>query len=112
LQKTYADQVVAVTLNVDHDEADKQPSDEIQLAVNKKLSALNMNVENVIAADGLDAVLEKYQAFGVPYVVVYGKDGEIAKKFEGAFSYEEDVNPYVRSLLQESEPEESQTPSQ
>ena len=103
MQNEFPDQVVAVTLSVDHDDADTKPSEELLQAVITKLNALKMDVQNIIASDSMDEVLEKYHVFSVPFVVVYGKDGTPLKEFEGEFAYKDDVAPFVRSLLRESE---------
>ena len=66
----------------------------------KKLVSLQLNCENVISSDPIDRVLEHHEIFALPSVLVYGSDGALAKKFEGAFTYEQDVFPFVAGLLE------------
>ena len=72
----------------------------IENAVQKKLVSLQLNCENVISRDPIDRVFEHHDIFALPVVLVYGSDGALAKKFEGAFTYEKDVFPVVAGLLE------------
>ena len=89
-----------VSWNLDHRDADSVPDESLQDRVKKKLVSLELNCENVISSDPIDQVFERYDIFALPVVLVYGSDGALAKKFEGAFTYEEDVFPFVAGQLE------------
>jgi hypothetical protein len=98
LQKQYPQTVKAISLNVDHDE-EGEPSQELQKKVLDKLTELNLNVTNILSSTVCDDVLDQRDIFGVPAALVYSIDGKLLKKFDGGFSYEEDIIPLVEKTL-------------
>ena len=103
MQEKYPTQVQAISWNLDHDDPDIQTPAPLKQEVLEKLVELKLNCQNVIAADAIDDVLERHDIFGVPATLVYGRDGKLLKKFEGAFSYKQDVFPFVEMALKQSE---------
>ena len=102
LQKKYPLTVKAISLNVDHDE-DGEPSEELQQKVFDKLTELNLNVTNILSSTVYDAVLDQRDIIhGLPAALVFSTDGKLLKKFDGGFSYEEDVVPLIEKTLKES----------
>ena len=93
---------MAIAWNLDHTAAESPPDKSLQDLVQKKIVSLNLNCENVISSDPISSVLEHHEIFALPAVLVYGSDGALAKKFEGAFTYEKDVSPFVAGLLKGS----------
>jgi hypothetical protein len=98
LQKKYPETVTAISLNVDHDE-DGEPSEELQKKVLDKLTELNLNVTNILSSTVFDDVLDQRDIFGIPAALVFSPDGKLLKKFDGGFSYEEDVIPLIEQTL-------------
>ena len=90
--------MAAISLNVDFDEPGGKPSDELQQRVLDKLTKLKLSTRNLIAADEHSAVLEHFELFSVPAVLVFNADGKM-QKFEGDVTYERDIVPLVRQLL-------------
>lgn len=103
LQKKFPERVAAVTLNVDHDDADSEPSAELRQDVLLKLADLGAQGINIIATDAHEDVLAHHDLFAVPAVLVYGRDGKLLRKFEGEYTYEDDVVPVVEEALAASE---------
>ena len=99
LQKDFGDQTATISWNLDHDDAENGPAEALQRSVLDRLERLNMTCRNVIAHEPAQDVLSHYGIFGLPATLVFGSDGELERLFEGAFTYNEDVTPFVRSLL-------------
>ena len=99
MQERYPDDVVTISWNLDHADSDKPLSDELRNSVVEQLRALAITSRNVISADPLDKVVTELGVFGLPATLVYGRDGKLAKQFEGVFSYDGDVTPLVAELL-------------
>ena len=91
-----------MTLNLDFDEPGGQPDRELQQRVLDKLTKMEIDARNLIAADGYASVLEHFNAFSLPAVLIFGTDGKLKEKFEGDVTYERDVVPLVRQLLDKS----------
>lgn len=103
MQELHGDKVLALSWNLDHKDANQEPTEELRQAVLNKLEELNITCENVIASDPINEVLTRYEVFGLPATLVFGRDGELEKVFEGAFTYNNDVTPFVGALLQQGE---------
>ncbi len=102
LAQEHGDNVQAITLNLDYDGSGdaKAPTDESLAKVQRVLTKFNIDAQNLVCTTECDTVLEKLgSSLGLPTVIVYDKQGEKAKLFEGMFSYEDDVNPLVTDLV-------------
>jgi hypothetical protein len=66
----------------------------------KFLKQVKAEFSNFLLDEPEEAWQKKWDVGGPPVILVYGKDGKLAKKFEGA-SYEADVEPLVKKLLAE-----------
>ena len=86
-------------MNLDFDEPGGQPDQELQQSVLDELTKMKIGAENLIAADGYTAVLEHFQVFSLPAVLVFGPDGKLRKMFQGDVTYDRDIVPLVRQLL-------------
>ena len=91
---------MALTWNLDHDDPEGAPSELLQQNVLDQLAESNIECENSIASDTTQDVLEHYGIFSLPAAHVFGPDGKLVKTFEGAFSYDEDVERLITSLLE------------
>ncbi len=103
LSHDYPTSVAAISVNVDFDEPAGEPSDELQSQVIQRLQEKQVDVENVICTNPLDDALKHWDVFGLPALVVYGPDGQVHTKFEGAVHYDEEVIPLVKSLVGEAD---------
>ena len=89
----------ALSLNLDFDEEIGEPDEKLQQEVLDRLSKMKISTRNLIAVDGLTVVLEHFGIFSIPAVLVFDTDGKLKKKFDGDVSYERDIEPLVRQLL-------------
>lgn len=103
MQKKYPDDVVGISLNVDHDQADTAPSDDLREEVLAKLSELNLETVNLMTSDPFDEMLERYDLFSLPAAIVYDREGKKLKTFEGDLSYEKQIFPLLESVVSPAE---------
>ena len=63
---------------------------------------------HIVSSDSDTTIYDKLDLASIPAVLVYGPDGSLSKRFdneaglygEDGFSYEKDIIPYVRTLLE------------
>jgi len=63
--------------------------------------------DNIIASDDSDTMLKKLELAAPPAVLVYGRDGKLAKRFDNedaaseaeGFTYHDDISPLVAELV-------------
>lgn len=106
LHKDLGDQVACYSADVDFDGRKTRPPETYQPRVDAFLKEVGAAkaFPHFISATASDDVYSKLDIDSIPTVVVFHKDGSIAKKFVDAgetagFTYDEDVIPFVRSLL-------------
>jgi thiol-disulfide isomerase/thioredoxin len=104
LQEEFGNQMVTISWNLDHDDSESGPTEALQQSVLDKLVQLNVTCQNVISSDPIQEVLSDYEVFGLPATLVFGSDGKLVHLFEGAFTYDKDVAPFVRELLAKAGP--------
>ena len=102
MQKQYPDDVVAISLNLDHDSGD-EPADDLQADVRGKLTELKMTTTNVMSSTVFDEVLEHFDLFSLPAAVIFDRDGSRLKTLEGDLSYEKQIFPLVEELTGDAE---------
>ena len=97
MQNEYPDDVVAISLNLDHDSG-KKPADDLQADVRKKLTELEMTTTNIMSSTVLDEVLEHFDLFSLPAAIVFDREGGRLQTFEGDLSYEKQIFPLLEAL--------------
>lgn len=100
LHERYGDRVHGISLNVDYEGDEEGPSEQLVEKIVSKLKQLNITCENVIASDAIDEVLSEFDIFSLPAVLIYDAQSELHKRFDGSVSYEEQVIPAVKQLLE------------
>ena len=69
----------------------------------------NASFTNILCTTESDKVFEALELSSIPAVYVYDAEGKLAQRFddsmlddgeEEAFTYEKDINPFLKSLLQ------------
>ena len=113
LDKAYSDEdVKCMTVSLDYGGIAGETPDQYQAAdgsLMKILTGLGVTCDNIIAADDSEAMLKKLDLLAPPAVLVYGRDGKLAKRFdnegegvteETAFTYE-DIKPLVAELVEQ-----------
>ncbi len=97
LQKELPDEVVCISFNCDFIGLGK-PEDDSE-AIVEFLREQKATIPNLLSTDADEAVFKKANIVSLPVVIVYGKDGKVAKQFEEEFTYEQHVSPLVRDLV-------------
>ena len=93
-------QAIALNLDLEGEETSAGPDQKTLVKIQRVLDKFEIRVENHVSTTGIDAVLESLGASaGLPTVVVYDKEGKVAKLFDGMFSYDDDITPLVDDLI-------------
>ena len=106
LHQQHGAEVACISVSLDYYGAKTEPPESFQPAVTKFLTDQQATFENFICSDASDEVLAKIDASGVPVVLVYGADGQLAKLFEDdgsygeeGFTYEQHIAPLVNDMV-------------
>jgi thiol-disulfide isomerase/thioredoxin len=106
LQRQYMDDVVCITLNLNYSGIEPEPTDEHKAPALEFLQKKDAKIVNYLSTVADEKLYELAKIGSVPTVIVYGKDGEVAKKFEDSkeygakgFSYEKHIEPFVKTLV-------------
>ena len=99
------EKVACVAVSLDYYGDKTEPPDSYRPAVEAFLEETEAKFPNYICTDADEVVYTKLQAFGVPIVLVYGPDGELAKAFtedgsygEEGFTYHDHIEPLAEQL--------------
>lgn len=108
LQKSYPEQVVCISFNVDYVGIKNKPADFYRPRVEAFLKKQQAQFVNILCTDESDKFFAEQELSSIPAVYVFGKDGKLAKRFdesllqegrEEAFTYEADIVPFVKQLI-------------
>ncbi len=109
LQKKHGKEIVCVSFNLDYAGIKSKPPAYYRPRVEKFLQSRNAEFRNLMSTVDALEVFDELKLNSIPAVMVFGKDGKLAKRFddslltegkEEAFTYEEDINPFVQKLLE------------
>ena len=109
LQKDFPDKVVCVSFNIDYVGIKSKPAETYRERVEKFLNRQRATFPNILSTVEADAVFAELKLASIPAVYVFGRDGKLAKRFDDsllaggrdeAFTYQADINPFIRSLLE------------
>jgi hypothetical protein len=109
LHQARSPEVVCLTFNMDYAGEADAPPESLRESVQKPLKEAAADLQNVISSDPDLKIYEALDLGAVPAVLVYGRDGKLAKRFDNdtgeygssGFDYEHHVVPYVEALLSE-----------
>lgn len=113
LHQDHGEDVACISVDVDYYGAGDSP-DDYREPVLKLLTKWDATFQNVISSDADEALYEKLGGqLSVPIILVYGRDGELAKRFENGgndygedgFTYDDHVIPLVQELIAVAAPE-------
>jgi len=108
MHKTHGDKVVCVSFNVDYIGIKARPVAAYEKKVTEFLQKQEATCTNFLSAMPSDEVFQLLELSSIPAVYVYGTDGKLLKRFddslfvdgkEEAFTYKDDINPFVEELL-------------
>ncbi|MEZ6129474.1 MAG: TlpA disulfide reductase family protein [Planctomycetaceae bacterium] len=110
LQQQYGDRIVCVSVNVNYAGIKSRPPEYYRERVEKFLTEQKADIRNYLCSTEAAEVFEQIKLKSIPAVFVFGKDGKLAKRFddslieegeEEAFTYKDDINPFVKATLGE-----------
>ncbi len=107
LSEELEDKVACATVDLDYYGDPDTPPETFVGKVTEVLKKLQAKTENFICRDADEQVFKKLQVASIPVVLVFDKEGKLAKKFtndaneygKDGFTYEQHIVPFVRSLL-------------
>ncbi|MEP3478176.1 MAG: hypothetical protein ABJZ55_02905 [Fuerstiella sp.] len=109
MQKHYPKDVVCLALNLDYAGIKSKPPEYYRPRIEKFLTAVKPDFKNFLCTTEANEFFDSIKLGSIPAVLVYGTDGKLAQRFddkmlepgeEEPFSYEQDINPFVKKLVQ------------
>jgi thiol-disulfide isomerase/thioredoxin len=107
LHRAHPDEVVCMSFNLDYSGVPDEPAESFQESVQAFLSKHGATFTNVISSDPADEVFNRLDLGSIPAVMVYDRDGQLAKRFDNddaaygdeGFTYDDHIIPFVGQLL-------------
>lgn len=108
LQKTHGDKIACISFNVDYVGIRSKPAEFYRERVATFLTKQKATFSNILCTVESDKVFEKLELSSIPAVYVFNAEGKEVKRFddslledgeEEAFTYKADINPFVKSLV-------------
>jgi thiol-disulfide isomerase/thioredoxin len=107
LHRQYPDEVVCISLNIDYIGVATEPPDSFRDKVLKFVRQQEASFQNVISSDPDEDVLKALDAFSVPVVQVYDRDGNLRETFtndddlygDEGFTYQRHIIPLIETSL-------------
>ena len=108
LQKTHGDKIACISFNVDYVGIKSKPAEFYRERVQAFLTKQKAMFPNILCTVESDKVFEKLELSSIPAVYVFDAEGKEIKRFddslledgeEEAFTYKADINPFVKSLV-------------
>ena len=109
IHNAHKEQIVCISFNVDYVGIKNKGADYYRPRVEEFLKKENASFTNILCTTESDKVFEALELSSIPAVYVYDAEGKLAQRFddsmlddgeEEAFTYEKDINPFLKSLLQ------------
>jgi hypothetical protein len=98
LQEKYPERIHAITLNIEFD-GEGEPTEELQEKVRSMLSRRGISCESILCSDQLKTTMSELEVAGLPAVLIFNAEGELIRKFDSDFGYEEQVTPLIDALV-------------
>lgn len=108
MHEAHNEKIVCVSFNVDYVGIKKKPVDFYRPRVEEFLKKQKAVFANYLCTTESDKVFQALELSSIPAVYVFDKEGKLAKRFddslledgeEEAFTYEKDINPFVKAML-------------
>jgi thiol-disulfide isomerase/thioredoxin len=108
MHNAHKENVVCISFNVDYVGIKNKSADFYRPRVEVFLKKQKAIFTNYLCTIESDKVFESLELSSIPAVYVFDKDGKLAKRFddslfedgeEEAFTYEKDINPFVKEML-------------
>ena len=110
MHQKHSEKVLCVSFNVDYVGIKSKPAATYAKKVEEFLQKRKATCTNILSTMPSDEVFQSLELSSIPAVYVYGTDGKLLKRFDDsllvdgkdeAFTYREDITPYVEKLLQD-----------
>jgi thiol-disulfide isomerase/thioredoxin len=109
LHQEMAGDVACLTLNLDYIGIANEPPETNRETATKILRDKQVACQNFLSSDPDEQVYKEIGAASVPVVLVYDREGKLAKRFDNeaneygkeGFSYEQHITPFVKELTAE-----------
>ncbi len=109
VQTKYGDKIVCGSVSLDYYGGETEVPADVLASVRKFLEEQNAKIANFISLDGDEATMKKVGVAAIPAVMVFDRDGKLAKVFKNddgefgkdGFGYEKDIIPYLDQLTKQ-----------
>ncbi len=95
--------LACISLSFDYEGGAGTSPEDVREPVMQFLESQGATFDNVVSSDESDVLYRKFDLNSVPAIFVYGRDGELRKRFESEGAYEA-VRPLVAELVKEPAP--------
>ncbi len=108
LKQQYGDDLICVSFNLDYAGIKSKPPTYYRPRVEKFLASRKSELPNFLSTQEAIEVFDAVNINSIPAVFVYGKDGQVAKRFDESlfkegrdepFTYTTDILPFVAELM-------------
>ena len=106
LHKEFPEDVTCISVSIDFIGLDDETPESSRGNVMAFLKEKKAFFENVICSDTDEVVLDRISLSSIPAVMVYGRDGQLLKRFDNdqglygeGFSYQDHVRPLVEEAI-------------
>jgi thiol-disulfide isomerase/thioredoxin len=106
LHQEFPEDVTCISVSIDFIGLDDETPESARGNVMAFLKEKRAFFENVICSDTDEVVLDKISLSSIPAVMVYGRDGQLLKRFDNdqglygeGFSYQDHVRPLVEEAI-------------
>ena len=108
MHRKHGSKVVCISFNVDYVGIKSRPAATYEKKVAEFLQKHKATCTNILSSTPSDEVFQSLELSSIPAACVYGTDGKLLKRFddslladgkEEAFTYKDDINPFVEKLL-------------
>lgn len=106
LHQEMGSDVACLTLNLDYIGLADEPPQTHRETATKILASKQVHCQNFLSSDSDEEIYKKVGAAAVPVVLVYDREGKLARRFdneaseygEEGFTYEQHIIPFVKDL--------------
>ena len=108
MHQKHGAKVVCISFNVDYVGIKSKPAATYAKKVEEFLQKHKATCNNILSSMPSDEVFQSLELSSIPAAYVYGTDGKLLKRFDDsllvdgkdeAFTYKDDINPFVEKLL-------------
>ena len=108
MHRKHGEKVVCISFNVDYVGIKSKPAATYAKKVEQFLQKHKATCTNILSTMPSDEIFQSLELPSIPAAYVYGTDGKLLKRFddsllvdgkEEAFTYKDDINPFVEKLL-------------